>query len=305
MLTADQRERISKGENAYNIIREMDADVLGEVERISEEVQRMMTPEQMVDLRFISSGAFHDFTLEERWQVLKHLNENNGRISYPDLVNMGICIPDELLGTKLTPEQKSKIGRGTHELAALFELEYQLNRFGTSIYQMSEIDRRERNAQQVLTFALSIVPWVDWKINYEPGRVMEYGSQNSSQQASGADITITEGAGSKWFKADGTPKWPDNDGFTGTPSKTTLQPGTKIDRYGSTSGKFVAPEGTPYGQRALPPGAESSPYNSYEVIKPFEVNSGTTAPWFDQPGGGTQYQTPMSMQDLIDQGFIK
>ena len=29
----------------------------------------------------------------------------------------------------------------------------------------------------------------------------------------------------------------------------------------------------------------------------FDVNSGTSAPWFDQPGGGTQYQLPMSIRE--------
>jgi hypothetical protein len=115
-----------------------------------------------------------------------------------------------------------------------------------------------------------------------------------------------EGAGSKsWYKPDGTPKWPDNDGFAGTPSKYTLRPGTRIDRYGDEFGSFVSPEGTSFGARALPPGWEHKPYNSYEVIKPFDVNSGTTAPWFDQPGGGTQYQLPMNINDLLKQGYIR
>jgi len=108
-----------------------------------------------------------------------------------------------------------------------------------------------------------------------------------------------------WINSDGSTKWPANDGFEGTPTITTLQPGTRIDRYGSTSGNFVSPYGTPYGARSLAPGSENAPYNSYEVIKPFEVYSGITAPWFDQPGGGIQYKLPMSISDLISQGYIK
>ena len=37
----------------------------------------------------------------------------------------------------------------------------------------------------------------------------------------------------------------------------------------------------------------------------FDVNSGTSAPWFDQPGGGTQYQLPMSIRELRRYGYIK
>lgn len=107
-----------------------------------------------------------------------------------------------------------------------------------------------------------------------------------------------------WKKPDGTPWWPGNDGFAGTSVKETLQPGTKFDRYGGKLGKFASPEGTSYSQRALPPGSENSVYKVYEVIKPFEVNSGKTAPWFDEPGGGTQYMLPMSIDDLIKNGYI-
>ena len=115
----------------------------------------------------------------------------------------------------------------------------------------------------------------------------------------------TEGGNSKWFKADGTPKWPENNGFAGQPTKTTLQAGTKIDRYGNATGNFAAPEGTPYSQRSLPPGSENSAYHTYEVIKPFDVQAGITAPWFDQSGGGIQYLLPMSIQELRKLGYIR
>ena len=108
-----------------------------------------------------------------------------------------------------------------------------------------------------------------------------------------------------WKKPDGSTWWPDDEGFADTPDETTLQPGTKIDRYGKTSGVYASPEGTPYEQRSLAPGSENSPYNIYEVVRPFDVKAGTVAPWFDQPGGGTQYKLPMSIQELIDLGYIK
>ena len=124
------------------------------------------------------------------------------------------------------------------------------------------------------------------------------------QQGTVGDETKTSENVGKWKNPDGSTKWPANDGFKGTPIKTTLQPGTKIDRYGDTSGIFAAPKGTSFNERSLAPGSENSPYNAYEVIRPFDVQAGTTAPWFDQPGGGMQYKLPMSVKELIMQGYI-
>jgi hypothetical protein len=74
-----------------------------------------------------------------------------------------------------------------------------------------------------------------------------------------------------------------------------LTPGQEIDRFGTEHGTFLAPDDTPYGQRALPPMSldASEPtcnYHAYEVLKPFEVEAGPTAPWFGQSGLGLQYQ---------------
>ena len=97
------------------------------------------------------------------------------------------------------------------------------------------------------------------------------------------------------------------DGFTnGVYKIETLTPGTTIDRYGSNgTGKYFSPEGTSYGDRALPPFMEKEPYAKYEVLTPFEVKSGEIVPWFDQPGHGTQYLSPYSVDELIRYGFIK
>ncbi|WP_082392539.1 TNT domain-containing protein [Aliiroseovarius crassostreae] len=68
---------------------------------------------------------------------------------------------------------------------------------------------------------------------------------------------------------------------------------------------WEAPSGVPFEQRSLPASSVNRPYQEYEVLKPIpNVNSGTAAPWFGQPGSGTQYQLPISIDDLIQQGFI-
>jgi hypothetical protein len=40
-------------------------------------------------------------------------------------------------------------------------------------------------------------------------------------------------------------------------------------------------------------------------VKPFEVQSGTIAPWFNQPGGALQYRTPVNLDALLNREIIK
>ncbi|MGF2714766.1 glycohydrolase toxin TNT-related protein [Bacillus cereus] len=106
--------------------------------------------------------------------------------------------------------------------------------------------------------------------------------------------------------------WPSNDGFvSGTQKVETLHPGMKLDRYGNPAGSFLAPESDSFPSRALAPHSEQAPYYVYEVIADFEVTSGKIAPWFDQPGGGTQiikYKPngrTYSIEELIELEIIK
>lgn len=95
-----------------------------------------------------------------------------------------------------------------------------------------------------------------------------------------------------------------NRGFLGGWSNSeTLSPGTVIDRYGGDTGRFFSPAGTPFEARALPAG--SGPLNSFEVLKPFDVQGGIVAPAFGQPGLGVQYASSQTVADLIEAGIIK
>jgi hypothetical protein len=98
--------------------------------------------------------------------------------------------------------------------------------------------------------------------------------------------------------------WPPNRGFAGEPGAASLIPGARVDRYGAESGTFVAPEGTPFDMRSLPESALEKPLNSYEVLKPIEVQAGPAAPWFGQPGGGLQFELPGSVKSLIESGHL-
>ena len=102
------------------------------------------------------------------------------------------------------------------------------------------------------------------------------------------------------------PYYPPNAGFAGASGEASLVPGTIVDRYGGTGGFNLSPQGTPPWARSLPFGAETRPLNAYEVVQPINVNAGTTAPWFNQPGGGLQFELgTRTVQDLINSGHLR
>lgn len=117
---------------------------------------------------------------------------------------------------------------------------------------------------------------------------------------------IAEREKNTWIDVAGNYKWPHNDGFKGMPKNTILKKGGTFDRYGDDLGNFASPVGTPFEKRSLPQNYKTEKtLIKYQVIKPFNVLEGETAPWFNQPGGGTQYKLSKSIKDLIKEGYIK
>jgi len=102
------------------------------------------------------------------------------------------------------------------------------------------------------------------------------------------------------------PYYPPANGFAGATTRQFLMPGQTIDRFGgSGASRFFSPTGTSEAARALPPGTAGQPLRTFEVVKPFEVDSGTVAPWFSQPGGGTQFRTPVPLETLLKRGILR
>lgn len=108
-----------------------------------------------------------------------------------------------------------------------------------------------------------------------------------------------------WLNIECSFWFPPNDGFDGKPKSETVAAGTVIDRYGNPGGTFLSPTDATYEQRALPYDRTKMKYTRYQVVKPLTATSGSTARWFDQPGGGTQYKTSKSVQALLDEGVLK
>ncbi|MGR5149724.1 RHS repeat-associated core domain-containing protein, partial [Photobacterium alginatilyticum] len=112
--------------------------------------------------------------------------------------------------------------------------------------------------------------------------------------------------------------WPPNRGAIST-SDVTLPVGTRIDRYGGfidsgtgefrDLGTFVAKAEEPFEKRALPLDTINKPYKKYEVVIDIpdipDVQAGKVIPWFNQAGKGMQYELPLSIEELIDNGFLK
>lgn len=105
-----------------------------------------------------------------------------------------------------------------------------------------------------------------------------------------AEYAAAEAAG--WVRPPGHPYagkpwYPPNDGATGPPELTTIDPPAKLDRVGEETGSYLSPAGASFEERALP---ERKPLKNYTVTAPVTVEKAIIAPWFGQPGGGTQYR---------------
>lgn len=95
-----------------------------------------------------------------------------------------------------------------------------------------------------------------------------------------------------------------------------LAAGTELGRFGYPGGAYLAPEGTPFAELSLPPEAAAKPYFNYFVKDPtalppgWHIEQSQAAPWFHQPGGGTQYRiidefgNSGSVEELVRWGFL-
>ncbi|MGG0727726.1 TNT domain-containing protein [Bacillus paramycoides] len=84
-----------------------------------------------------------------------------------------------------------------------------------------------------------------------------------------------------------------------------------IDRFGGPNGGFFSPAGEPYEARALALHSDEADYYVYRILDDFDVLGGKAAPWFDRPGGATQFVkyhdngSMYTIQELIDEDFTE
>lgn len=129
--------------------------------------------------------------------------------------------------------------------------------------------------------------------------------------------------GPEFTHADGRLFYPDDT----LPTKPYAVPGTVVPdanlpagavlgRFGHPGGAYLAPDGTPFAQLSLPPGSALQPYYQYVVEDPnllprgYHIEQSEVAPWFHQPGGGTQYRVigpdgkDAPVDALLDSGYL-
>jgi hypothetical protein len=106
----------------------------------------------------------------------------------------------------------------------------------------------------------------------------------------------------RWLAGDGRYAWPPDDGYAAPPVLVVLPAGVLLDRFGGPGGSFLSPHGAGFDARALPSQCQDMlrQYHVYEVVRPLPVWAGKAAPWFDEPGGATQFKTDAPVTTLLD-----
>ena len=111
--------------------------------------------------------------------------------------------------------------------------------------------------------------------------------------------------GSEFTRADGSLIYPDD----ALPSKpyampgtivpdAHLPPGTVVDRFGSSQGSYLSPDGVPFAERALPPESALKPYCQYVVDDPTKLPPGTTSSNPKQHRGSTNPAVARNTESL-------
>ena len=161
------------------------------------------------------------------------------------------------------------------------------------------------------------------------GAAVEAGLPAETVTPGGAPLAVMHGwdplGGMPWddFSSHfGTPEtrvWPGNDGFPPgyDPQPAHLPAGTLIDRFGSEYGRYLAPDGTPFADRALPPESMGGDYNRYMVtgkaLPPgWQIVEGPVEPWYGQTPspGSLQYMivgpdgVKVNVKELVDRGIL-
>lgn len=130
--------------------------------------------------------------------------------------------------------------------------------------------------------------------------------------------------GPEFTNADGTFRYPD-DTLAAKPyavpgtiiPDAKLPEGAVISRFGYPGGGYLAPEGTPFAELALPPDSAVKPYFQYVVEDPtrlppgWHIEQSEVASWFHQPGGGQQYRIideygqTGNVSELVRWGYLR
>jgi uncharacterized protein YukE len=161
------------------------------------------------------------------------------------------------------------------------------------------------------------------------GAAVEAGLPAETVTEGGAPLAVVRGwdptGGMPWddfasqFGTPGARNYPLNDGFPPgyVPLPAQLPEGTIIDRFGSEYGRYLAPDGTPFADRALAPESVGGDYNRYmvtgEALPPgWQIVEGPVEPFYGQKPslGALQYMivgpdgAQLNVQELVRLGIL-
>lgn len=83
-----------------------------------------------------------------------------------------------------------------------------------------------------------------------------------------------------------------------------LMPGREVVRYGAPAGNLTFAEGTEFSAMSLRAEREPQGPHRYRVVRELRTLAGQTVPWHSQPGGGTAYLLPKSVEDHLNDGSL-
>jgi len=81
-----------------------------------------------------------------------------------------------------------------------------------------------------------------------------------------------------------------------------------IDRFGKPSGRYASMPGATIAERGMPPGSQALEYHRYLTVRGIrDVQMGPAAavPEFGASGGAFQFRFKLSLQEMLDKGYLK
>jgi uncharacterized protein YukE len=161
------------------------------------------------------------------------------------------------------------------------------------------------------------------------GAAVEAGLPAETVTEGGAPLAVVRGwdpmGGMRWddfasqFGTPGARNYPLSDGFPPgyVPQPAQLPEGTIVDRFGSEFGRYLAPDGTPFADRALAPESVGGDYNRYmvtgEPLPPdWQIVEGPVQPFYGQTPspGALQYMivgpdgAQLNVSELVRLGIL-
>ncbi len=161
LLTPEQRKKVNDKEDILLIISELDPAKQEQITQLAQNVFSSLNDQQKLDVMFLGSGMLDGEDLATRLAILNHLKDNDGEITYDDLVDIGVYAPGTLADGGIIRWLQNLDYGGPAHFGELLEKEHQLNGFGTSFGQLDKEYRMQQAEQRTLLLAMAAAPIIN------------------------------------------------------------------------------------------------------------------------------------------------